>query len=146
MSIKIDEGSWLASGTNPASTLNRKRLGGANFYFLKREPRHRCSMTVQPCKEIFVLHVFKFWVTYPCKGRCYSSLKSEFKLQYPPTSFFTINVDFYRIQFEGYCIYRPNSCLWWKIHIIYSQTVPGFFDTPHRWLSMLRKKCKHWEK
>ena len=31
-----------------------------------------------------------------------------------PTSFITINVNFDRIQFECYCIYRPNPFLWWK--------------------------------
>ena len=47
------------------------------FYFLKKEPRHRYSITVQPCTEIFVLHVYQFWVTYPCERRSYVSLKSE---------------------------------------------------------------------
>ena len=55
-----------------------------------------------------------------------------------PTSFFTIKVNFDKIQFEDYCIYRSIFFII-KIHIVYFKTVPGFFDTPLRWLSMSRK-------
>ena len=48
------------------------------------------------------------------------------------TSIFTIKVNFDNIQFEDYCIYRPNSFLWLKYGIVYFKTVPGLFDTPLR--------------
>ena len=47
------------------------------FYFSNKELRHQFSVTVQSCKEIFVLHVYEFCVTYLCKHRSYASLKSE---------------------------------------------------------------------
>ena len=43
-----------------------------------------------------------------------------------PTSFLTIKVNFDNIQFEGYCIYRPNSFLVMKIHIFTSKRFVGF--------------------
>ena len=42
------------------------------YFYLKKEPRHRCSTTVQPCTEIFFLHVYKSWLTSPCERRSYS--------------------------------------------------------------------------
>ena len=48
---------------------------------------------------------------------CFSEVRKhvvQLKSLYSPTSFFTIKVNFDKIQFERYCIYRPNSFLWWK--------------------------------
>ena len=57
-----------------------------------------------------------------------------------------MKANFDRIHFEGYCIYPPNSFFLMKIHIVYFKTVPWFYDTPLRWLSMLWRKWKHREK
>ena len=46
-------------------------------FAISKEPRYRCSITVQLCTKLFILHVYKFWVTYPCERRSYASLKSE---------------------------------------------------------------------
>ena len=45
---------------------------------------------------------------------------------YSPTSCLTIKVNFDKIQFGGYCIYRPNSFLWWK-HIVFTSKSFGVF-------------------
>ena len=42
-----------------------------------------------------------------------------------PTSFSTIKVNFDKIQFKDYCIYRPNSFLWLKYILFYSKRFPG---------------------
>ena len=71
---------------------------------------------------------------------CFSEVRKhvvKLKSLYSPTSFLTIKVNFDKIQFEDYCIYRPFFVI--KIHIVYFKTVPGLFDTPLRWLSMLRR-------
>ena len=47
---------------------------------IKKELGHRCSITAQPCNEIFVLHMYKLRVIYPCKHRSYDSLKSKVML------------------------------------------------------------------
>ena len=81
LSIKINAGIWLVGDlqTHPCNEVYTawKLSFGQYFYFFKKEPRYRCSITVQPCTEIFVLHVYKFWVTYLCERRSYASLKPE---------------------------------------------------------------------
>ena len=57
---------------------------------------------------------------------------SKLKSLNSPTSFSTIKVNFDKIQFKGYCIYRPNSFFVIKIHIVLFKTVPGLVDTPLR--------------
>ena len=42
-----------------------------------------------------------------------------------PTSFSTIKVNFDKIQFKDYCIYRPNSFLWLKYILFHSKRFPG---------------------
>ena len=80
LSIKINAGIWLFGNTDTpwqwgVHWMETQFL--AIFLLFKKEPRHRYSITVQPCTEIFVLHVYKFWVTNPCERRSYVSLKSE---------------------------------------------------------------------
>ena len=48
---------------------------------------------------------------------CFSEVRKhvvQLKSLYSPTSFFTIKVNFDKIQLKGYCIYGTNSFLWWK--------------------------------
>ena len=45
---------------------------------------------------------------------CFSEVRKhliQIKSLYYPNSFFTIKVKFDKIQFEGYCIYRPSPFL-----------------------------------
>ena len=128
LSIKINGGICLAGGTNPASSLNGNTV--LAIFYLK-EPPYRCSITVQPCKEVCFLHVYKLWVTYPCKRQ---SLFSHI--------IFDHRGQFDRTQFEGYCIYRADS-FFMKIHIVYFKTVPEFFDARRSELSLLRRKWTH---
>ena len=80
LSIKVNAGIWLVGDTDTpwqwgVHWMEIQFL--AIFLLLKKELRHRYSITIKPCTEIFVLHVYKFWVTYPCERRSYVSLKSE---------------------------------------------------------------------
>ena len=80
LSIKIKAGIWLVGDIDTpwqwgVHWMETQFL--AIFLLFKKGTRHRYSITVQPCTEIFVLHVYKFWVTYPCERRSYVSLKSE---------------------------------------------------------------------
>ena len=139
---------WSAIPTHPGNEVYTewKHRFGQYFYFLKKEPQRRCSITVQLCTKIFVLHVHKFWVTYPCERRSYASLKSENMI----------------VKFSPFIFYHKGQ-LWQdsirrllhistqfffviEIHIVYLKTVPGYFDTTLRWLPMLRRKWKHQKK
>ena len=98
---------------------------------LKREPRHRCSLTVQPYTDMFILYVYKFWVTYP--KLYFSKVRKhvvKLKSLYSSTSYFTIKVKFDKIQFEGYCKHRPNYISVTKILFVYFKTVPGVSILP----------------
>ena len=81
LSIKINAGIWLVGDTDTPWQWGvhgmETQFLAIFLLFLKKEPRHRWPITVQPCTEIFVLHVYKFWVTYPCERRSNASLKSE---------------------------------------------------------------------
>ena len=60
---------------------------------------------------------------------CFSEVRKhvvKFKSLFSPTSFFTIKVNFDKIQFEGYCIYRANSSLWWKYILLTSKRFAGY--------------------
>ena len=50
----------------------------------------------------------------------------QLKSLYSPTSCLTIKVNFDKIQFEGYCIYRPNYFLRWKYILFISKRLFGF--------------------
>ena len=50
----------------------------------------------------------------------------KLKSLYSPTSFLTIKVNFDKIQFEDYCIYRPNPLLWLEYILFTSKRLPGF--------------------
>ena len=74
--------------------------------------------------------MYNFWVTYPCERRTYVSLKSENILlnlnrKIIQFQFFTIRVNFDKIQFEDYCIYRPNSFLSLKYILFTEKRFPG---------------------
>ena len=80
LSIKINAGIWLVGDTDTPWQWGVHWMEThflAIFLLKKKEPRHRCSITVRPCTELFVLHVYNFWVTYSCERRSYASLKSE---------------------------------------------------------------------
>ena len=153
LSIKINAGIWLVGDTDtPWQWIVHwtETQFWQYFYFLKKEPRRRCSITVQPCTEILVLHVYKFWVTYPCERRSYASLKSENMLlnlnrKILPLHFLPLMSTLTR--FNSKTIAHIDPILFFiNIHIVYLKTVPGLFDTPLRWLSMLRTKWKHRKK
>ena len=60
---------------------------------------------------------------------CFSEVRKhvvKLKSLYSPTSFFTIKVNFDKIQFEDYCIYRPNSFLWLKYILFTSKRFLDF--------------------
>ena len=80
LSIKINAVIWLVGDTDTpwqwgVHWMETQFL--AIFLLFKKEPRHRYSIPIQRCTEIFVLHMYTFWVTYPCERRSYVSRKSE---------------------------------------------------------------------
>ena len=104
---------------------------GNIFTFKKRNPalmfknspalyRNICSTCVQIWGDLSV------WTS----KLCFTEVRKHvFKLKFlcSPTSFFNINVNFDKIQFEGfYCIYRPNSFLWLKYILFTSKRFLGF--------------------
>ena len=96
------------------------------MFLLKNRNRDFDIKHSPTCTEIFVLHVYTFWVT---SKLCFSEVRKHvdtFKSLFSPTSCLTIKVNFDKIQFEGYCIYRTNSSLWWKYILLTSKRIPGY--------------------
>ena len=139
LSIKINAGIWLVGDTDTpwqwgvhwmetqflAIFLLFKK-GTATSIFNNSPALYRaiCSTRVQILGDLSV------WTP----KLCFSEVRKhivKFKSKNSPASFFTIRVNFDKIQFEDYCIYRPIFFVS-KIHIVYLKTVPGLFDTPHK--------------
>ena len=85
--------------------------------------RNICSTCVQILSDLSV------WTPKLCfcEVRIYVV---KLKSLYSPTSFFTIEVKFDKIQFDDYYIYRPNSFLWLKYILFTSKRFSGF-SIPH---------------
>ena len=81
--------------------------------------RNICSTCVQILDDVSV------WTP----KLCFSEVRKhvvKFKSLFSPTSFLNIKAYFDKIQFEGYCTYRPNSSLWWKDILLTSKPIPGY--------------------
>ena len=87
--------------------------------------RNICSTCVKILGDLFV------WTPKLCFSEVRTHVVKRKSLD-SPTSFFTIKVNFDKIQFEDYCIYRTYYFFVIKIQIVYFKTVPGLFDTPRR--------------
>ena len=83
-----------------------------------------CSTRVQIAGDLFIRVNAEVMILWSLK-LCWIVIFSHFIL--------TIKVNFDRIQFDVYCIYRPN-CFFVvkKVHIVHFETIPGFIDTPLR--------------
>ena len=112
-------------------TLNGNTVFGNIFTFLKKKGtatsmfnnspvlyRNICSTCVQNLGYLSV------WTPKLCISEVRKHVV-QLKLLYSPTSFLTIKVNFDKIRFEGYCIYRPNSFLWWKYMLFTSKLFLG---------------------
>ena len=80
--------------------------------------RNICSTCVQILGDVSV------WTPKICFSEVGKHVL-EFKSLFSPTSFLTIKVNFDKIQFEGCCIYRHKSSLWWKYILLTSKRFLG---------------------
>ena len=137
LSIKINTGLWLIGDTDPPcqwgvhcmathflTMFSLLKNGTATSMFNNSPALYRniCSTCVHILGDLSV------WTP----KLCFSEVRKHvvnLKSLFSPTSFLTAKANFDKIQFEGYCIYRPNSFYVVKIHIVYFKTVAGFFDT-----------------
>ena len=127
LSIKVNAGLWLAGSTNPPSALHGNSLR-QYFSFKKTEPRYWCPITVQTCREIFVLHTYKLWVTSLCERRSYDSVKSEETWSWTRIGIFPINFDHKGQTWQDSI--PLNSYFVMKMQTVYFKTAPVFLYSP----------------
>ena len=119
LSIKINAGMWLVGDTDTPwqwsvhwmetqflaiFLLFKKGTATSMFNNSPALYRNVCSTCVQSLGDL------SLWTP----KLCFSEVRKhviKLKLENYPSSFFTIKVNFDKIQFEDYCIYRPYSIL-----------------------------------
>ena len=134
LSIKINAGIWLVGDTDTlwqwgVHWMETKFLAifllfekGTATSISNNSPalyRHICSTCVQILGDLSV------WTPKLCFSEVRKHI-AKFRSKNSPASFFTRRVNFDKIQFEDYCIYRPNSFLSLKCILFTWKRFPGF--------------------